>query len=219
VEVISELTMMKEQGIFITLEGIEGVGKTTQLDYVAEFFRQAGRNVTITREPGGTSVGESIRSILLERKNLDICTDTELLMMFAARAQHLQQIIRPALQRNDVVISDRFTDASFAYQGAGRGIEKKKIEQLQDWVQAELRPEITFLLDAPVEIGLERAGKRSEPDRFESESMNFFNAVREEYLTIAKDEPERVFVIDATLSCDNVQHQISTVLKKLGFPC
>jgi dTMP kinase len=209
---------MKEKGIFITLEGIEGVGKTTQLDYVAEFFRQAGRNVTVTREPGGTSVGESIRSILLESKNLDICTETELLMMFAARAQHLQQIIRPALQRNDVVICDRFTDASFAYQGAGRGIEKKKIEQLQEWVQGELRPEITFLLDAPVEIGLERAGKRSKPDRFESESMKFFNAVREEYLMIAKDEPGRVFVINATLSCENVQEQILTVLKNQNFP-
>jgi dTMP kinase len=131
----------------------------------------------------------------------------------------LYRIIKPALARNDVVICDRFTDASFAYQGAGRGIPRDKIKQLQIWVQGNLTPELTFLLDAPVETGLERAGKRSAPDRFESETVTFFNAVREEYLAIAKDEPERVTVIDATVNYENVQKQIYNVLQDKNYLC
>ncbi len=207
------------EGLFITLEGVEGVGKTTQVDYLGELFKEHNRTVTITREPGGTSVGEAIRSILLDKKELDICMETELLMMFAARAQHLHRIILPALERNDVVICDRFTDASFAYQGGGRGIHKDKIRQLQHWVQGELKPNLTLLLDAPVELGLERAGKRSKPDRFESEALSFFNAVREEYLSIAREEPERLVVIDASAEHKNVQKQIHAALKDKKLLC
>jgi dTMP kinase len=210
---------MTENGFFITLEGIEGVGKSTQVNYLGELFRQLDRTVTITREPGGTLVGEAIRNILLNSKDLDISIETELLMMFAARAQHLHQIIKPALARNEVVICDRFTDASFAYQGAGRGIPKEKIKLLQNWVQGELHPDLTFLLDAPVETGLERAGKRSEPDRFESESMTFFNAVRQEYLKIAAAEPGRVVVIDATVDPAKVEKQIYSALQGKNYLC
>ena len=161
------------KGLFITLEGIEGVGKTTQLEYVSEVFRSNGRTVCITREPGGTSVGEAIRDILLNSTDLDISDETELLMIFAARAQHLQRVIKPALTRDEVVLCDRFTDASFAYQGGGRGIAKNKIQQLKTWVQGDLQPDPTLLLDVPVEIGLSRAGKRGELDRFESETVDF----------------------------------------------
>jgi len=207
------------KGLFITLEGIEGVGKTTQVDYVGKLFREHGRTVTITREPGGTSVGEMIRSILLDRKELDICIETELLLMFAARAQHLQRIIEPALARDEVLICDRFTDASFAYQGGGRGIPCEKIKQLQIWVQGRLEPDLTLLLDAPASTGLARAGLRGEPDRFESETHRFFEAVREEYLLMAKREPERIAVIDASADIDMVQNQIYEQIMAKHYLC
>ena len=205
--------MNKDQGLFITLEGIEGVGKTTQVDYVGEIFRRKGRTVTITREPGGTSVGEAIREILLNGKDLDICEETELLLMFAARAQHLQRIIHPALQRNEVVICDRFIDASLAYQGGGRGIEMSRIYQLVDWMTYSLKPDLTLLLDAPVEQGLARPRKRGELDRFESEAMEFFEAIRQAYLGIAEQEPERVAVVDASLELEQVQEQIDEIVR------
>lgn len=208
-----------KKGLFITLEGIEGVGKTTQIDYLGELFRKQGRTVTMSREPGGTSVGEAIRSILLDRRDLDICIEAELLLMFAARAQHLQRIIEPALGRGEVVISDRFTDASFAYQGGGRGIPKEKIRQLQIWVLGDLQPDLTLLLDAPVETGLGRAGKRSEPDRFESEAGKFFDSVRREYLLMAKEQPERIVVINAAQSYEQVQEQILQTLQVKQYLC
>lgn len=209
--------MSKNQGLFITLEGIEGVGKTTQIDYLGEIFRRSGRTVTISREPGGTSVGEAIREILLNGKDLDICEETELLLMFAARAQHLQRIIQPALQRNEVVICDRFTDASLAYQGGGRGIDAKRIHQLIDWLSCSVTPDLTVLLDAPVELGLTRAGKRGELDRFESETMEFFDAIRQAYLDIAKQEPQRVAVVDASLELEQVQEQIDELIQLRGL--
>lgn len=208
-----------KKSLFITLEGIEGVGKTTQIDYLGELFRKQGRTVTLSREPGGTSVGEAIRTILLDRTDLDISIEAELLMMFAARAQHIQRIIEPALARGEVVISDRFTDASFAYQGGGRGIPKEKIKQLQIWVQGDLQPDLTLLLDAPVELGLARAGKRSEPDRFESEAGKFFESVRREYLLMAKEEPARIVVIDAAQSYEQVQEQILQALQVKQYLC
>jgi dTMP kinase len=206
-------------GLFITLEGIEGVGKTTQIDYVGELFRQNGKVVTITREPGGTSVGEAIREILLNRKDLDITVETELLLMFAARAQHLKRIIEPALARKEIVICDRFTDASFAYQGGGRGIPGEEIQKLKMWVQNGLEPDLTLLLDAPVEIGLARAGKRSEPDRFESETLHFFESIRQEYLLMATAEPERICVIDAVPDLESVQRQIHDTLLAKYYLC
>ncbi len=207
------------KGLFITLEGIEGVGKTTQVDYVGELFRRNGNTVCMTREPGGTSVGEAIRNILLNSLDLDISNETELLMIFAARAQHLKRVIEPALARHEVVICDRFTDASFAYQGGGRGIAKEKIQQLKTWVQGEMQPDLTLLLDTPVEIGLSRAGNRGELDRFESETIDFFESIRQEYLSLAKAEPDRIVIIDATPDFEDVQIQIEETLRANNYLC
>ena len=205
------------KGIFITLEGIEGVGKTTQVDYLGEALRQRGHTVTITREPGGTSVGESIRNILLNSLDLDISDETELLLIFAARAQHIARVIEPALARGEVVICDRFTDASFAYQGGGRGIEDEKIQLLKDWVQKSLSPDLTLLLDAPVEVGMERADKRGELDRFESEDLRFFESIRQKYLELAREETDRIVVIDASSDMENVQDQVDRVLSARNY--
>ena len=200
------------KGLFITLEGIEGVGKTTQVDYVGELFRRQGHSVTMTREPGGTSVGEAVREILLNSSDLDICDETELLMIFAARAQHLRRVIAPALANGDVVICDRFTDASFAYQGGGRGIKKEKIQQLQSWVQGKLEPDLTLLLDATQGTGLTKAGKRGELDRFEQEKNEFFEKVGSSYLELAEENPQRIAIIDACKNIEEVQGQIDAVL-------
>lgn len=205
--------MMRPTGLFITLEGGEGVGKSTQLTHVADWFRQQGRQVTTTREPGGSRAGEAIRNILLRQDDVAISAETELLLIFAARAQHLNEVIRPALAAGQVVICDRFTDASYAYQGAGRGIALEHIAQLEHWVQDDLRPDLTLLLDAPVELGLERAGRRGSADRFEAETLAFFQAVREAYLDIARSEPERVVVIDAGRDEATVRRDIQAVLE------
>lgn len=203
-----------EQGLFITLEGGEGVGKTTQLETVATWFRRQGRRVTVSREPGGTRAGEAIRNILLRKDEVAISAETELLLIFAARAQHIVEIIRPALTRGEVVVSDRFTDASFAYQGGGRGIQPAHIAQLEQWVQDDLRPDLTLLLDASVETGLARAGRRSEADRFEAEPLAFFQAVREAYLNIARADHERVVIIDAEQTAARVSQSIEAVLER-----
>ncbi len=205
--------MMKPTGLFITLEGGEGVGKSTQLTHVADWFRQQGRQVTTTREPGGSRAGEAIRKILLRQDDVAISAETELLLIFAARAQHLIEVIRPALAAGQVVICDRFTDASYAYQGAGRGIALEHIAQLEHWVQDDLRPDLTLLLDAPAELGLERAGRRGSADRFEAETLAFFQAVREAYLDLARSEPERVVVIDAGRDEATVRRDIQAVLE------
>jgi dTMP kinase len=202
------------QGIFITLEGIEGVGKSTHASFIANLLEERGRKIVLTREPGGTEAGESIRDILLSNKNKHkVSDDLELLLMFAARAQHLQEIIVPALKENKVVICDRFTDASYAYQGGGRGIPVERIRALEHWVQRDLRPDLTLLLDVCVETGLNRAGSRSEADRFESEAMHFFEKVRKAYLDIARAEQERVSIIDASGTIEEVQHEILKVLQ------
>lgn len=205
------------RGIFITFEGIEGVGKSTQVDFLGERFQHEGRKVRITREPGGTSVGEAIREILLDKKDLDISEETELLLIFAARAQHLRRVIEPALAEGEVVICDRFTDASYAYQGGGRGLESKRIRQLEDWVQCGLQPDLTFLLDAPADIGLGRAVRRGKLDRFESETREFFQSIRETYLELAKQQPERIECIDASQDLEGVQRQIENVLRKRNY--
>lgn len=201
-----------DQGLFITLEGIEGVGKTTQLEAAADWFREQGREVVVTREPGGTRAGECVRDLLLKRNATRIDADTELLLIFAARAQHLAEVVRPALASGQVVVCDRFTDASFAYQGGGRGIEPARIAQLESWVQQGLKPDLTLLLDAPVSVGLQRAGRRGDADRFEAEPERFFTTVRETYLEIARAEPARVCVIDAARSASEVTDEIRTQL-------
>ena len=203
------------QGKFITVEGSEGVGKSSNLAYIEDYLSNAGINVVRTREPGGTPLGESIRELLLDARQTAMCDDTELLLMFAARAQHLAEVIRPALATGHWVLCDRFTDATYAYQGGGRSVPMERIRVLEDWVQGELRPDHTLLLDMPVGAGLERAGNRSQPDRFEQEQHAFFERVREAYLARAQAEPGRIHVIDASPALDKVQAQIATVLQQI----
>lgn len=202
-----------QKGLFITLEGVEGAGKSTLMDFVANLFSKSGYEVIQTREPGGTKTGEQIRKLLLDSNNIGLTNDTELLLMFAARGQHLQEVINPALLSGKVVICDRFTDASYAYQGGGRGIEQSRIQALENWVQQGLKPDLTLLFDLDVEIGLRRAGKRSEADRFEQEEIGFFERIRSCYLARAENEPERIRIIDSAQSFDSVKQQIQDILK------
>ncbi|MDH5190802.1 MAG: dTMP kinase [Gammaproteobacteria bacterium] len=206
---------MNEKGFFITLEGIEGVGKTTNMDFVHKQLVAAGKDVILTREPGGTSLGEDVRNLLLGHKHDGMSSETELLLMFAARAEHLSKVIMPAVMDGKVVLCDRFTDATYAYQGGGRGIPTRRIQELEQWVQGGTRPDMTFLLDLPVEVGLERAGKRSAADRFEKEDMAFFQRVRDRYLQLAAEYPQRFRVIDASKPLDDVQQQISNALQEI----
>ena len=201
-----------EKGLFITLEGGEGAGKSTQLAYVQQCLEKAGKRVLVTREPGGTELGEQIRALLLDHRQTAMDSDTELLLMFAARAQHLAERIRPALAAGDWVLCDRFTDATYAYQGGGRGIDTQRIAVLEDWVQGKLRPDLTLLLDLPVEVGLSRAGERGDLDRFEREQQAFFQRVRQAYRDRAAAEPQRYRVIDASVAIARVQAQIDAAL-------
>lgn len=205
------------KGIFITLEGIEGVGKSTHVQYIKDLLTANGQQVRVTREPGGTETGEAIRELLLHSKDIKISDLTELTLIFAARAQHLEEVIRPALADNEIVICDRFTDATYAYQGGGRGIAQEKIQILETLVQGELRPDLTLLFDASVITGLSRAKDRSEADRFEKETVLFFEKIRSTYLEIATAEPGRVVVIDAEQSIEKVQIDILTELKDKGI--
>ena len=206
---------IESKGLFITLEGGEGAGKSTSLEFLRQTFLDAGRDVLVTREPGGTELGEQVRGILLHSKDLHITSDTELLLMFAARSQHLQTCIEPALAAGKIVLCDRFTDATYAYQGGGRGVDMQRIALLENWVQGERRPDLTLLFDIPVSEGLERANKRSEPDRFEKEQQEFFERVRSTYLAIAERELERVKVIDASKSIDHVQSKLAAIMKQV----
>lgn len=203
------------KGRFITVEGTEGVGKSTNMAYIKSWLKAAGKELVITREPGGTELGEKLRSVLLDAKEQSMCDDTELLLMFAARAQHLQEVILPALEAGKWVLCDRFTDSTYAYQGGGRGIEMDRIGDLERWVQGDVRPDKTLILDLAIEIGLERAGKRSAPDRFELEKHDFFNKVRQTFLNRATANPDRYAVIDASLTIEKVQQSIQTVLEKM----
>ncbi len=202
-----------KRGLFITMEGIEGVGKTTNLEFVRQYICDSQIEVVVTREPGGTELGEKIRGLLLDHRNQNIANDTELLLMFAARAQHIAEVIEPALAEGRWVLCDRFTDATYAYQGGGRGIDVGRIAQLEQWVQGPLRPDITLLLDAPVEVGLARAAKRKqEADRFEREKQVFFERIRSAYLALAAQHPCRYRVIDAAQSLDQVKIQLEKLL-------
>ena len=203
------------KGKFITIEGSEGVGKSSNIAFIENYLKKLGKDILLTREPGGTELGEKLREILLDARNKSISDDAELLLMFAARAQHLDQVILPALTEGKWVICDRFTDATYAYQGGGRGIPESRIETLENWVQNGLQPDLTFLLDMSVEDGLKRAGQRSEPDRFEQEKMEFFNNVRDTYLARAKKYHVRFRVINAAPALDVVQKQIEDVLVSL----
>ena len=204
-----------KKNLFITLEGIEGAGKSTVIDFIENFITSSGYDVVKTREPGGTAIGEQIREILLNKYNDKLTDDTELLLIFAARAQHLSEIILPNLTSNKIVLCDRFIDASYAYQGAGRGIEQSKINLLENWVMPDIKPDLTFLLDLDPKIAFERTNKRSDADRFESEDIHFFEKIRQYYLERAENEPERFRVINSELSLEDVQEQIKNILKDM----
>jgi dTMP kinase len=194
------------------MEGGEGAGKSTMMDRVADWLENAGHRVIRTREPGGTELAEKLREILLDRNNISLSGRAELLLMFAARAQHLEELIRPALVRGDWVLCDRFTDATWAYQGGGRGLPRDEIGSLETLVHGDLQPDLTLLLDLPVELGMKRAARRSQADRFEQESTLFFERVRNAYLERAEAAPERFAVIDAASNMEEVWSQIKSVL-------
>ena len=200
------------RGRFITLEGGEGAGKSTNLEYLSTRLQAAGVNVRHTREPGGTPLGEKLRELLLNPDHTGMHSDTELLLMFAARAQHLHELILPALARGEWVICDRFTDATYAYQGGGRGIDVQRIALLEDWVQQGLQPDTTLLFDLPVAQGLERAGKRGALDRFEQEQQDFFEQVRAAYLERAAQNPGRFRIVDAGRELAAVQQQLDDII-------
>jgi dTMP kinase len=202
-------------GRFITIEGIEGVGKSTNLSFVANELRRAGHAVVESREPGGTALGERIRDLLLS-PDTRIAPLTELLLMFAARATHLDEVIRPALLSGKWVVCDRFTDASHAYQGGGRGLPAATIDTLASLVQGDLRPDLTLLLDAPLKVAEERQAGRGHRDRFEQESLAFFGRVQKAYLDLAAREPGRVRLIDAGRPLAVVQEDIRRVLAELS---
>lgn len=202
-----------QRGAFITLEGGEGAGKSTQIAAVQQWVQDAGHPVLVTREPGGTELGERIRQLLLDARGT-MTSETETLLMFAARAEHVARVIRPALERGTWVVCDRFTDATYAYQGGGRGLASARIALLEDWVQGDLRPDVTLVLDVPIEIGMGRIGQRGAPDRFEQESREFFDRVRVAYHAAAAREPKRVCLIDATANPEAVSACIRTTLSE-----
>ncbi len=193
------------RGRFITLEGGEGAGKSTQLPLLAEWLRSRHDTVVVTREPGGSALGEEVRELLLSHRGQPMSADAELLLVFAARAEHLEKVIAPALNAGHWVLCDRFTDATYAYQGAGRGILQGRIGAMEQWVQGSLRPDLCVVLDIPVEEGMDRAARRSQPDRFELEDRAFFERVRQSYLIRAAADPERYVVIDARQSVEQIQ--------------
>ncbi|WP_339337782.1 dTMP kinase [uncultured Oceanicoccus sp.] len=207
--------MSSTRGLFITIEGGEGVGKSTNIDFIAQRLQRQGIPFILTREPGGTPLAEDIRQLLLTPRDEAVAENTELLLMFAARAQHIAEVIEPALAKGQWVVCDRFTDATFAYQGGGRGIPMAKIADLEQWVQGDLRPDFTLLLDAAIEVGMSRASKRGALDRFEQEQQNFFENVRAAYLNLAKQHSHRYRVIDASQSLAQVQQSLLTVIDEM----
>jgi dTMP kinase len=198
------------RGRFITLEGIDGAGKSTHLAWLLDYLRAQGRDVVATREPGGTPLGEKLREIVLHEA---MHLETEALLMFAARREHIQVLIRPSLEAGKWVVSDRFTDATFAYQGGGRGLAREKIAALEAWVHPQLQPDLTLLFDLPPEIAVQRlAGTGAAPDRFEREKQQFFARVREAYLERARHDPVRMRIIDASQSLDKVTLQLEQTI-------
>lgn len=197
---------------FITLEGIDGAGKSTHLNWLAERLRGQGKNVLVTREPGGTPLGETLREILLHQS---MHLETEALLMFAARREHLDKVILPALQQGIWVISDRFTDASFAYQGGGRGLDETKLQILEQWVQQDLQPDLTLLFDVPIEVSQQRLASNISLDRFEQEKQDFFQRVREAYLRRAAQFPGRIRVIDSSRTLDIIQAELEQVVSSI----
>jgi dTMP kinase len=209
------MSQSAKRGRFITLEGGEGAGKSTNLDYIQRRLEAEGVQLQVTREPGGTPLGEEVRGVLLNPAHAAMSSDAELLLMFAARAQHLHQVILPAIGTGSWVLCDRFTDATYAYQGGGRGIDAGRIRLLEDWVQQGFQPDVTLLFDLPVSLGLQRAGKRGALDRFEQEQKAFFEQVRQAYLQRARAAPQRFRIIDASQELVAVQQQLDQVIEEL----
>jgi dTMP kinase len=201
-----------EKAKFITFEGVDGAGKSTHLSWLADTLRQRGLSVLVTREPGGTPLGERLREILL---NQPMHAETEALLMFAARMEHIQQVIKPALQRGTWVVSDRFSDASFAYQGGGRGVQIAKLEQLERWVQGDLQPDLTLLFDIPVEVARQRLSSNATLDRFELEQAGFFEKVRQAYLERCHKNSSRFALIDASKTRDEVKAVLEVIVASL----
>jgi len=202
------------QGKFITFEGTEGVGKTTQIQLAEKYLKTKNIQCLVTREPGGTTLGENIRNLLLNKSHSNMEPMSELLLMFAARAQHLEEVIFPALKNNTWVLCDRFTDASYAYQGGGRGIPYTSIKRIADVVQDRFNSDLTILLSGDVEAGMSRVAKRGEKDRFELEKIEFYERIRHHYLKLAKSDPQRIAVIDADQSIDKVALSIQAAMQK-----
>ncbi|SFV87970.1 Thymidylate kinase [hydrothermal vent metagenome] len=202
------------KGKFITIDGVEGAGKSTQINFICNYLKDKGINVVLTREPGGTDIGEKIRELLLNTDS-KMHPDTELLLMFAARNEHIYSKILPTLKAGNWVLSDRFTDASYAYQGGGRGLDIVRIAQLESWVLQDFNPDITLLLDVPVEIGMQRVKSRGVKDRIEQENLDFFNRVRITYINRSRQYPERIKLIDASQSVENTSTQIQAILNTL----
>ncbi len=200
------------------MEGVEGAGKSTHLPFIRELLTDAGREVITTREPGGTELGESLRSLLLAPRGDPMAIDTELLLMFAARSEHLDRLIRPALTEGKWVLCDRFTDATYAYQGGGRRVPASRIATLEEWVQGDLRPDLTIILDVPVDIGMRRIRARSEQDRFERENLAFFERIRNSYLEAARQGPGRCKVVDASGTIDEVRGSLQNMLGEFLQP-
>jgi dTMP kinase len=198
-------------GKFITFEGIDGAGKSTHLSFVASLLHDHGHTVITTREPGGTPLGEQLRSLLLKEK---MHLETEALLMFASRREHLAQVIEPALARGDWVVSDRFTDASFAYQGGGRGLDRRKLEVLEQWVHPHLQPDLTLLFDVPLELARARLNKSRELDRFEQEQADFFAATQAEYRRRAAQFPDRFRIIETVKPISEVNQDITRIIEE-----
>jgi dTMP kinase len=203
------------RGKFITIDGVEGAGKSTQIDFICNYLAKKNINVILTREPGGTELGEKIRALLLSTDTQSMSSDTELLLMFAARNEHIKTKIMPALDKGDWVLSDRFTDASYAYQGAGRGLSIERIAQLEKWVLQDFTPDVTLLLDVPVALGMSRVKFRGHKDRIELETNDFFNRVRDGYIERSKQFPKRIKLIDASTTPEQTTEQIKTILQIL----
>jgi dTMP kinase len=206
------MIIKKNNAKFITLEGIDGAGKSTHLNWLAERLRSQGKNVLVTREPGGTPLGESLRELLLHQA---MHLETEALLMFAARREHLDKVIIPALQEGTWVISDRFTDASFAYQGGGRGLDESKLKSLEQWVQQDLQPDLTLLFDVTLEVSRQRLSANASLDRFEQEKQDFFQRVRDAYLKRAVQFPERIRVIDSGRTLHAIQADLENIVSSI----
>lgn len=204
--------MEQARGKFITLEGVDGAGKSTHIPTIANMLRSKGHEVLVTREPGGTPLGEKLRELLLHES---MHPETETLLMFAARREHLEQVILPALARGAVVLSDRFTDATFAYQFGGRGVAADKVRQLESWVQESLQPDLTLLFDVPVAVSVQRLAGARDPDRFERENADFFERIRQAYLERARDFPERFRIVDSSRSLDEITRELEQLFAPL----